>query len=552
VDARPRRNPAPRTYFDQRESNFSARALLAEASRPYNEPRTFDEAVNGPDSEKWIKSIDEELASHAKHGTWVLESLPLGRKTIGHTWVFKIKRDGRYKSRLCATGYSQIRGVDFNETFAPTLSFKSIRTILAIAAAEDLTLRHLDVTTAFLYGTLPSDQPALFMSPPRALNATSNLVCKLQKGIYGLRQSSRLWNAELNAFLISLGFSRHVTDPCVYSRRVGEDVLVLAVYVDDIIVAASSRRQAKWVQSRLFAKYQMTDCGPLEWFLGCHIRHDKKAKTISIDQSHYIETILLRYGMQNCKPVSTPAEPGFVMTSLMSPQNEQERRFMADKPYRGVIGSLMFAMVCTRPDISLSVGLVCRYMHDPGKRHWQAALRILAYLRGHTDLGITYDGHRGLVPYAYSDASWADDRDQRRSTTGFVLFLAGAAISWKSRLQPTTSLSSTEAEYKSAGAGVQEILAVRSALVELGYPHAAPTTLFEDNQGAISLALNPVAHYRTRHIDIRHHFIRQKVADKSVALEYISTKLMIADALTKPLSTDTFRRFRDAMMGARR
>jgi hypothetical protein len=388
------------------------------------------------------------------------------------------------------------------------------------------------------------------MSLPRGLNAGPNLVCKLQKGIYGLRQSSRLWNEELNTFLLSLGFTRHITDPCVYIRRDGEDILILAVYVDDMIVASSSNQQAKWVQSQLFSKYKMTDCGPLEWFVGCHVSRDRKAKTITIDQNDYIETILLRYGMQNCNPVSTPAEPGFLLTSLMSPQDDLDRHFMADKPYRGVIGSLMFAMVCTRPDIAYAVGLVCRFMHNPGKRHWQAALRILAYLRGHTDLGITYDGLQGLAPYIYSDASWADERDQRRSTTAFVLFLAGAAISWKSHLQPTTSLSSTEAEYKSAGAGVQEVLAIRSKLTEFGYPQDAPTTLFEDNQGAIALALNQVSNYRTRHIDIRHHFIRQKVADKSVVLEYISTKLMIADALTKALTTAVFQMFRSAMMGA--
>ena len=430
----------------------------------------------------------------------------------------------------------------------PTLSVKSIRTILAIAATEDLTLRHFDVTTAFLYGS-PPDNQQVFMSLPRGLKANSSLVCKLQKGIYGLRQSYRLWGEELNAFLLSLGFSRCITDPCIYIRRNGEDVLILAVYVDDIIVASSSQQQASWVQSKLWSKYKMTDCGPLEWFLGCRVHHDRKARTITIDQSQYIESILLRYGMHNCNPVSTPAEPGFILTSLMSPQNDQDRHFMADKPYRGVIGSLMFAMVRTRPDIALAVGLVCRYMHNPGKRHWQAAMRILAYLRGHTNLGITYHGRQGLFPHGYSDASWADDRDQRRSTTGFVLFLAGAAVSWKSQLQPTTSLSSTEAEYKSAGAGVQETLATRSKLAELGYPQVEPTTLFEDDQGAIALALNQVTNYRIRHIDIRHHFIRQKIAEKSVGLEYISTKLMIADALTKPLNTAMFRKFRSAMMG---
>ena len=315
-------------------------------------------------------------------------------------------------------------------------------------------------------------------------------------------------------------------------------------------MGSSCKELYDWVQSQLFSRYKMTDCGPLEWSLGCRIRRDRQAKTITIDQSQYIETILQRYGMHNTNPVSTPAEPGLNLTSAMSPQTDKDRYFMADKPFRSAIGSLMFAMVCTRPDIALAVGFVCRFMHNPGKRHWLAILRIFAYLRGHTELGITYDGNKGLVPHGYSDASWADDRDQRRSTTGYVMILAGAAISWKSHLQATTSLSSTEAEYKSAGAGVQEVIATRNRLAEFGVPPESATVLFEDNQGAIGLALNQVSNHRTRHIDIRHHFIRQHIEAGTVALRYISTMSMIADALTKALRTQKFSAFRRAMMGS--
>ena len=319
-------------------------------------------------------------------------------------------------------------------------------------------------------------------------------------------------------------------------RRRGGDDLILAVYVDDIIVASSSGSRAAWVKSKLFAQYKMTDAGALSWFLGIRITRDRAAGTIVLDQEQYIETVLRRFGMQDSRPVSTPAEPGLHLTAKMSPSSPSEHHFMADKPYRSLIGSLMFAMVCSRPDIAYALGVLCRFMSNPGPLHWKAGMRILAYLRGHTALGLTYTRAEGLRLHGYADASWADDRDNRRSTTGFVYFLSGAAVSCKSRLQPTTSLSSTEAEYKSAGAGVQEALFIRSQLSELGFPRQGRTILFEDNQGCIKVALNQITSHRLRHVDIWHHFIHQHVVDGSIELRYLSTKRMIADACLPPRS----------------
>jgi hypothetical protein len=528
------------------------RTCLAEAASSNNgEPATYEEATSCPASEEWNLAIQEELGSHESHGTWELVPKPVGRSCIGSKWVFKLKRgmDGevtRHKARLCAQGFSQKRGLDYQETFSPVVSFKSFRTLLAIAATEDLDLSQMDVTTAFLYPKLPQ---TVYMSLPKGVDAPPGMVCKLNYGLYGLKQSSFLWNQELNGFLLSLGFTRCVADPCLYVRRHDGHLLILACYVDDLVIASNDDGQKSWLKQQLSAKYKMKDCGDLEWFLGMRIQRDRANKVITLDQQQYVESVLERFGMQRCNPVSTPASVGVHLTRDMCPTTEEEEEFMRTIPFRSAVGSLMYAMVATRPDIASALGVVCRFMSNPGKQHWTAVKRILCYLRGHTDLKLTFDGKRGLTTYGYSDSDWGGDHDTRRSTTGYVFMLAGAAICWKSKLQKTISLSSTEAEYMSAGSAVQEALSIRNLMEELGFPQLEKTTIHEDNQGAIFLALNQTNTYGTRHIAIRHHFIRHHIQSGEIQLKYCHTKRMVADVLTKALSKEAFRKFRRSMLG---
>lgn len=475
---------------------------------------------------------------------------------MGYKWVFKIKRGPngeilRYKARLCAQGFCQVAGIDYGETFSPVASFKSVRTLLAIAAEQDLELSQLDVQTAFLYGKLDAD--VYMRVPPGVESGGPNLVCKLDKALFGLKQSPKLWNSELNATLLSLGFDRLVNDPCLYVRRHRGEVLYLAVWVDDIVVASSSEKQTRWFKDQMSKRYNMTDCGELHWCLGMRIRRDRDKGTITIDQERYIKDVLQRFRMGDCNPASIPAHPGVHLTKEMSPSTDEEIQRMKSVPYRSAVGSLMFAMVGTRPDIAAAVARVCRYMENPGEQHWAAVKQIFHYLRGHAELGLTFRRGSGLQLRGWSDADWAEDRDTRRSTTGYVFTLAGAAISWKSKLQTTPALSTTEAEYMSAGAGVQEALSLRSLLEELGHVQSGPTPLCEDNQGCIRLALNRGSSYRTRHIAIRHHFIRHytdpALGNHTIDLTYVPTKKMVADAMTKALNTTDFRRFRDYMLG---
>jgi hypothetical protein len=534
----------------------SIKALLATSLGVADRtPRTYREAISGPDAHHWKLAIEEELKSHQQHGTWTCVARPAGRRLVGSTWVFKIKRGEngeiiRYKARLCAQGFSQIPGVDFTETFAPVVSFRSVRTLLAIAAAEDLDLDQMDVKTAFLYGKLDDE---VYMSQPDGVRGDhAGQVLRLNKSIFGLRQSPRVWNSQLNSYLVSLGFKRCVTDPCLYIRRREGRVLIVAVFVDDIVIASNHVATKQWLKNRLSAKYQMTDCGELRWFLGTRVLRDRANNTITLDQSQYIDDVLRRFGMSNCHSVSTPAVTR--LTSDMCPSTESDVRFMNDKPYRQVVGCLMYAMVATRPDIAYAVGSVCRFLHNPGPQHWNAVLHILRYLRGHSNLGLSFSGKPSDLRqlHGYCDADWAGDQDTRRSTTGYIFRLCGAAISWKSRLQKTPALSSTEAEYMSAGAGVQEAISLRALLLELGYSQPSATVIHEDNRGCISLASQVATNHRSRHIDIRHHFLRHYVHNKTVELKYQRTKFMVADILTKPVPKALFQNLRSGLLGNQR
>jgi hypothetical protein len=282
------------------------------------------------------------------------------------------------------------------------------------------------------------------------------------------------------------------------------------------------------------------------------IHRHRLSNSITVSQNKYVIDLLTRFNMLNCAPVATPIAPGEKLTRSMSPSTDLEREQMATLPYRRLVGGLLYLSVCTRPDISTAVNSVARFMADPGELHWRAAKRILRYLSGTRDLRITFSS-RVKVPLltvtAYSDADWGGNLDTRRSTTGYVFFIFNGPVSWSSRTQPTVALSTAEAEYMAVSAAVQEAIWLRNLLSELGFQQKLPTTIFEDNQGCIKMAENPVINPRSKHIDLRHHYIRERVADGSVALAYCPTAEMVADLLTKGLAHEAFTYLRNKLMG---
>lgn len=525
-------------------------AALAAEIQP-EEPKNIKEALSSSAGSQWELAAKAEFESLMENETWELVKLPPGRKPIGCKWVFKLKMnpDGtvdRYKARLVAKGYSQVEGVDYSETFAPVAKFPSIRAILALAASEDMEIHQMDVKTAFLNGTLDEeiymDQPEGFRVPGK-----EGLVCKLKKSLYGLKQAPRAWNVAIHAYLRCLGMQQSNVDHCVYIKKWNNHTLWMVIYVDDLILASDSMQLLEEVKRALKSGFKMTDLGELKHFLGIQVAREREKRKIWLSQQHYITQILRKYGMQDCKSVKTPLDTSQKLQKTMQPKNEEEKQQMSAIPYRQAVGSLIYAMQGTRPDIAAAIGSVSQYMENPGMQHWTAVKRILRYLQGTRDLALWIGGEK---PLGYSDADWAGCLDTRRSTTG-ALWLIGGAVSWQSKKQATTALSSTEAEYMALTAAAKDGIWLRALLQSLGRPVESPLVILEDNQGAIALAKNPVSHARSKHIDVRYHFIREALERGEIKLEYCSTADMAADVLTKALSAQKVMEFREKMGLAR-
>ena len=504
-----------------------------------HEPANLEEALASDQGELWQQAADDEMASLIANGTWELEPVPPGVKPIPVKWVFKIKRDSngnveRYKARLVAKGFRQQEGIDYDEVFAPVSKYTTVRTVLALAAAKDLEIHQLDIKTAFLYGELEED--VWIEQPPGYETGSPGMACHLRKSLYGLKQAPRVWHAKLSTELETLGFQPSAADAALFIKTDPQPVYLLT-YVDDILVITGDGTALVFTKTKLLDAFEGRDLGPATFFLGMDIKRDRTARTISLGQNRLTTDLLEKYGMTECKPLSTP------LSTTAKLSKDGEPLDTTANGYAQLIGSLMYLSVCTRPDISQAVGALARYMAAPTVAHWQAAKGVLRYIAGTASYGITYGGDN---LEAYCDADYAGDLDTRRSTTGYVFNLGGGAISWSSRLQPTVAASTTEAEYMAAAYAIKEGLWLRTLLSDLGVKMDT-ITICADNQSAIKLLKNPVFSMRSKHIDVIYHFARERVTRKDITFKYIPTTKMVADVLTKPLPTAKLAFCRTAM-----
>lgn len=498
-------------------------------------PRTYNEAMKSSDSDKWLNAMESEMKSLDKNNVWELVPLPKDRKLVDCRWVLgrKYNSDGkpdRYKARLVAKGFTQEYGLDYEETFAPVVHFNSLRLFLTLAVYFKMNVQQMDVVTAFLYGELEEE---IFMEqPPGFEKKKGNLVCRLKKSLYGLKQSPRQWYKLLDQFLRDKRYRRSDVDPCIYVKG-DKDLIMIALYVDDLIIASKSEKLMKETKQDLFDRFEMKDLGRLHYCLGIEMvwRNDG---TCSLNQSKYIENVLERFSMKDCKPVSTPINSGTKLTKEMSPKTKEEISEMSLIPYRSAVGSLIYLVTGTRPDIAVAVGEVAKFSNNPGKQHWMAVKRILRYLKETVNVGINCNPDSTEL-VGYSDADWAGDLDTRRSTTGYLFKFGNVPICWKSKRQPTVALSTAEAEYMALSMAVQTVIWIRKLLKDFYIASEKSTIIYEDNQGCIAMAKNPVNHERTKHIDIRYNFVREKVEDKTIVVKYLETTEMLADILTKGL-----------------
>ena len=385
-DAEPRRTTRqirkPSWHSEYVMASHDAYCLLSEDG----EPSTFHEALNGSDASLWMAAMQEEIEALHRNNTWELVELPKGRKAIGNKWVFKIKRDSndqveRYRARLVVKGYAQKEGIDFNEIFSPVVRLTTIRVVLAMCAAFDLHLEQLDVKTAFLHGELEEE---IYMLQPEGFEEKEkeNLVCRLTKSLYGLKQAPRCWYKRFDSFIMSLGYNRLSSDHCTYYKRFDDgDFIILLLYVDDMLVVGPNKDRVRELKAQLAREFDMKDLGPANKILGMQIHRDRKDRRIWLSQKNYLQKVLRRFNMQDCKPITTPLPVNYKLSSSMCPSNEAERMEMSRVPYASAVGSLMYAMICTRPDIAQAIGTVSRFMEDLENEHWNIVKMILRYIK---------------------------------------------------------------------------------------------------------------------------------------------------------------------------
>lgn len=370
------------------------------------------------------------------------------------------------------------------------------------------------------------------MTQPDGFNDDSGRVCRLRKGLYGLRQAPRQWNGTFHKFLVSYGFEQSIEDPCLYRLQRNNNVIYLCLFVDDGLVFSSSAGLLEQFMSKLSGEFQITSSTP-NVYVGMEIRRDRGKKTITVSQRGYIDRMLRRFGMHEANPLVTPSDPNVKLSLSMAACPEEEQRF----PYREAVGSLNYVSVVSRPDITFSVGQVARFCEKPNSSHWKAVKRIFRYLKGTNDKCIVYDGSKGTTELVgYSDSDWGGEADENRSTSGFVYLLNNSPITWSSRLQKVTARSTVEAEYMALSESMIEVIWLRSLLTFLGVCLSGPTVIHVDNRGAICLSKNPVFHKRTKHIGIQYHRVRQEQELGTLKIEYIESKRQVADFLTKALN----------------
>lgn len=500
-------------------------------------PSTYEEAIKDKNAEKWINAMKNEYNSLIENKTWEIKDPPEERKLIKNKWIFTVKRDEKgkilkYKARLVAKGFSQKDGIDYDETFSPVVRYGSIRLLLAIAAGYNLNIRQLDAVTAFLNGKLEED---IWMEQPKGFEDGEKGACKLIKAIYGLKQASRVWNNTINSVLINIGLSKSIMDQCIYYKQEEENMTFVAVYVDDILIFSNSKEYEEEIVKELSSSFKMKDMGEAKNILGFKISRKREYGQIALSQQRYIDDILKRYGMNESKPVSTPLDMNQKISGEMSPEDEEEIAEMKKVPYREAIGSLLYAAQITRPDIGFAVNLLSRYCENPGRGHWIGVKRIMRYLKGTRGYELIYGEAEEKIT-GYCDADWASDVDKRKSTTGYVFTMYGGAISWGTRRQPTVALSTTEAEYMSMVAAIQEAMWLKQLLEEIFNIVAKPIKIYNDNIGAIELAKNNGYSARSKHIDIKNKFIHEKLNERVIELEYLQTDQMPADILTKAVT----------------
>ena len=500
-------------------------------------PSTYKEAMNSPYKNQWNKAMKLELDNIRKHKVWSLVERPKHKKPISVRWVYrhrphKEKDEERFRARLVARGFTQRPGEDYGEIFSPVMRWDSLRLLLALCAAKKMYSKQFDISVAFLHAPLKEE---LYCNQPVGFSDKTQRVCRLHKSLYGIKQGPRSFHTKLREEFLTLGLQQSESDPCVFFRH-GPDthLTILAAYVDDVLSLSTDEKLLDDLLANIGKTFTIK-ISPLNLFLGVQI-HIDKSHNVWLSQRDYARSILKRFRMDQARPISTPAD-----NSIYSIDPEVKAN-QPDRPYRCLLGSLMFIAVLTRPDLVFIVSYLSRFLDRHNEEHWIAALRVLRYLQDTADIAISYTGgsfaslHNSYA--IYTDADFAACRETRRSVSGSITLFNGGPILWSSRQQKSISLSTTECEFISATDGAKDAIWLSAFFKELKID--LKPTLFIDSQSALKLIQNPEFHMRTKHIDVRYKFIRETHQRNQINYRFVATSSQIADFLTKPLPRPQF------------
>jgi len=497
----------------------------------FQEPKKIEEALRDVN---WVNAMYEELDNFKRNQLWELVERPKGHNVIRAKWVFRNKQDQdgivvTNKARLVAQGYTQVEGLDFRETYAPVARLKAIRILLDYACAHNIKLYQMDVKSAFFNGYVNEE---VYVEQPPGFEdyKQPNHVYKLKKTLYGLKQAPRAWYERLRDFLLSKGFKMGKVDTALFTKKIGQDLFVLQIYVDDIIFGSTNQGFCEEFGKMMAKEFEMSMIGELSYFLGLQINQMKNGTFVS--HGKYIKDMLKKFGMEDSKSISTP------MGTNGSLDSDTSGNMVDQKMYRSMIGSLLY-VTASRPDVMFSVCMCARFQASPRESHLKATKRILRYLKHTQNVGLWYSKGAKFELVGYSDSDCVGCKVDRRSSSGTSQLLGRSLVSWSSKKQNSVALSTAEAEYIATGSCCAQILWMKATLNDfrIKFKHVH---LFCDNESAVKLTNNPVQHARTKHIDVRHHFIRDHQQKWDISIENIGTEDQLADIFTKPLDEKRF------------
>jgi len=550
-------------------------------------PTTLGEINGHPDSELIWESIQKELKSLIDNETWELVPRPKGRKVVKSKWVLTVKLTvngdiERYKARFVAKGFSQVLGLDFHETYAPVVSTVTLRIVLAMMAAKGWSMTQLDVETAFLNSDIDEE---IYVEQPEGCDdpdhPRKDFVLKMLKALYGLRQSPYLWNKLITEVLISkpLSLKQNTSiDECLFVAR-GEDgrVAIICLYVDDLVITGDWTEKIDQIKSTLYNKFKMRDVSDKGMLLGMAYEYNREKRTIKVHQAPFVKKVVERFQdvfPGGLKPSDTPASTNTYQEVFKAMESGKDPKL--NFPYREVIGSLLYLVVMTRPDLANIVRFLSRFVTCYTEIHVKCLARVVGYVMHNPMIGLKYSS---LAPntgklHAYSDASFNDDPGTARSTNATVVMLNGSAVAWKSTMMNFVVMSSTHSEYGAMSEAVFSALHCRDVLnfamgqketgtVEVRSKQENAVTSIKDacvdergvrlnvdNMAAIHIATHELHSKRSKHINLRFMNVRDAVLRNDIDVKWVSTTNQLADLLTKCLAVDQFRVLRNSIMSS--